>query len=91
MNIFNKAKIKSILDLKIKSDEIRFYSLNNKSLHIKVSKRSKYTLDTSNISDHTLIRLLSKKIPNPSTINIENFFRRELRDSKISDIIKYLK
>lgn len=87
-NIFIKAKIESILNSKIKSGEIKFYSIQEKTLHIKISKRSKYTLDTSNLSDDIIFRLLVRKFPNPSIINLSDLFKRELRNLKIQEIVK---
>lgn len=85
-NLFTKARIKSTLDAKIASGEIKFYSLNKTSLHIKKSKRCKTTLDISGLSDDVIVRLISKKIPDPSIINIESFYKRELRDLKIGKL-----
>jgi len=77
-NLFLKSKIKSILDDKVTSGEIKFFNINKSSIHIKSSKRSKFTLDISGISDELLIRLLFKKIPNTSIINTNDFFRKEI-------------
>lgn len=87
-NIFAKAKIESLLNSKISSGEIKFYKMGKDSLHIKMSKRCKYTLDTSNLSDDIIVRLLVKKFPNPSAINLSDFFKRELRNLKIQEVIK---
>ena len=87
-NIFIKAKIKSILDDKVSSGEIKFYSLSKKTLHIKKSKRSKFSLDITGISDDILVRVLTKKIPDPNIINVSDFYKRELRSLKISNLIK---
>ena len=87
-NIFIKAKIKSLLDNKINSGEIKFYNLNEKTLHIKKSKRSKFSLDITELSDDILVRILTKKIPDPSVINVSDFYKIELRNLKIEKIVK---
>lgn len=87
-NLFIKAKVHSILNDKVESGEIKFYDLTEKTLHIKKSKRSKLSLDISTLSYDILIRLLSKRIPDSSIINISDYYKRELRSLKISDIIK---
>jgi hypothetical protein len=87
-NIFIKAKIKSLLDSKVSSGEIKFYTLNEKTLHIKKSKRSKFSLDITVLSDDILVRILTKKIPDPGLINISDFYKKELRNLKISNLIK---
>ena len=87
-NIFVKAKVKSLLDSKINSGEIKFYTLNEKTLHIKKSKRCKFSLDITGLSDDILVRLLVKKIPDPSIINISDFYKRELRQLKIYSVIR---
>jgi len=87
-NIFIKAKIKSILDDKVGSGEIKFYSLSKQTLHIKKSKRSKFSLDITGMSDDILVRVLTKKIPDPGVINVSDFYLRELRNLKITNLIK---
>lgn len=87
-NIFVKAKIKSLLDSKINSGEIKFYTLNENTLHIKKSKRTKFSLDIKELSDDILIRILTKKIPDASVINISDFYKRELRNLKIEKLMK---
>ena len=87
-NIFIKAKVKSLLDNKISSGEIKFYTLNEKTLHIKKSKRSKFSLDITGLSDDILVRILTKKIPDPGLINISDFYKKELRNLKIANLIK---
>ena len=81
-------KIKSLLDSKVSSGEIKFYTLNEKTLHIKKSKRSKFSLDITVLSDDILVRILAKKIPDPGLINISDFYKKELRNLKITDLIK---
>lgn len=87
-NIFIKAKVKSLLDNKVNSGEIKFYNLNENTLHIKKSKRSKFSLDITGLSDDILVRILTKKIPDPSVINVSDFYKRELRNLKIEKIVK---
>jgi len=87
-NIFVKAKIKSLLDSKMNSGEIKFYTLNENTLHIKKSKRTKFSLDITGLSDDILIRILTKKIPDASVINISDFYKRELRNLKIEKLMK---
>lgn len=88
MNLFIKTKIESILDDKLKSGEILFYKLTDKSLHIKKSRRSKTTLDIDGISAPILARLLIKKFPNPQDQNLTQFFKVELRELQICGILK---
>lgn len=78
MNLFDKALLLKTLDNKVNSNEIKSYILIGNKLHIKKSKRSKYTIDLNEIKLSNLIRLLSKKIPDVSVINIENYLKREL-------------
>lgn len=87
-NIFVKAKIKYLLDSKMNSGEIKFYTLNENTLHIKKSKRTKFSLDITGLSDDILIRILTKKIPDASVINISDFYKRELRNLKIEKLMK---
>jgi hypothetical protein len=87
MNIFTKAKIKSLLDSKINTGEIKFYNVSENTLHIKKSKRSKLSLDISGLSDDILIRILTKKIPDSGIMNISDFYKKELRNLKIQKIV----
>jgi len=87
MNIFTKAKIKSLLDSKINNGEIKFYNFNENTLHIKKSKRSKLSLNISGLSDDILIRILTKKIPDSGIISISDFYKKELRNLKIQKIV----
>jgi len=88
MNLFTKSKIISILEDKVNTGEIKFYKLSDSSLHIKKSKRTNITISTDKLSDDILVRLLVKKIPDASVINISDFYKRELRQLKISNLIK---
>jgi len=88
MNLFTKSKIISILEDKVSTGEIKFYKLSDSSLYIKKSKRTNTTLCTTNLSSDILVRLLVKKIPDASIINITDFYKKELRQLKISNIIK---
>jgi hypothetical protein len=88
MNLFTKSKIISILEYKVNTGEIKFYKLSDSSLHIKKSKRTNITISTNKLSDDILVRLLVKKIPDPSIINISDFYKRELRQLKIYSVIR---
>lgn len=88
MNLFTKSKIISILEDKVNTGEIKFYKLSDSSLHIKKSKRTNITISTGKLPDDILVRLLVKKIPDPSVINISDFYKRELRQLKISNLIR---
>ncbi len=88
MNLFTKSKIISILEDKVNTGEIKFYKLSDSSLHIKKSKRTNITISTNKLSDDILVRLLVKKIPDPSIINISDFYKRELRQLKIYSVIR---
>jgi len=88
MNLFAKSKIISILEDKVNTGEIKFYKLSDSNLYIKKSKRTNTTLCITNLSDDILVRLLVKRIPDASVINISEFYKRELRQLKISNLIK---
>ena len=90
MNIFTKSKIKKFLDLKVENSEIRSYQLTDTKLHIKKSKRCKHTIDMTVLPDHILVRLLQKRIPDPSIQNTGDFFKKEIRDLKIKDLVKLI-
>jgi len=87
MNIFSKSKLKGLLDNKVINGEIKSYQLNPNNIHIKKSKRCKYTLEISGLSDDILIRLFTKKIPNADQINVSDFFKVELRNLKLNKIL----
>lgn len=87
MNIFLKSQIKNSLDRKVNSDEIRSYQLTDTSLHIRKSKRAKYTIDLVGLPSNIIVRLLSKKIPDPGTINTGDFFKREIRNLKLNELV----
>lgn len=78
MNLFDKALLLKTLNKKVNSNEIKGYILIDKKLHIKKSKRSKYTLDLNEIKFNDLIKVLSKRIPDVNVINIEDYLKREL-------------
>lgn len=78
MNLFDKALLLKTLDNKVSSSEIKNYILTGSKLHIKKSKRSKYTIDLTKIELDVLIKVLSKRIPSVSVISIENYLKREL-------------
>ena len=88
MNIFVKSKLVSILDNKVKSGEIKFYQITSKTIHIRKSKRTKVTLDIQDIKGDILVGLMVKKIPDPSVINISDFYKRELRNLKLNSLLK---
>jgi len=87
MNLFLKSQIKKILDSKLESNEIKSYQLYDMKIHIRKARRSKYTLDISGLPGHLLVRLLHKKIPDPSKVNNEVFFKKEIRDLKLKELI----
>ena len=78
MNLFDKALLLKTLDNKVNSSEIKNYILTGSKLHIKKSKRSKYTIDLDEVKPSVIIKVLSKKIPDVSVINIENYLKREI-------------
>jgi hypothetical protein len=87
MNIFTKATLKNILDRKILSKEIHAYTLYDNKLHIKKSKRSKYTLDIEVLSEKLLIKLINKKIPDSNEINMSEYFIKEIRNVKLKELM----
>lgn len=86
MNLFDKALLLKTLDNKVNSSEIKNYILTGSKLHIKKSKRSKYTIDLDEVKPSVIIKVLSKKIPDVSIINIENYFKREIRNVKLNNL-----
>jgi hypothetical protein len=74
-NLFKRAGLISILDKKIKSNEIKYYVIVNNKLFIQKSKRSKCTLDLDKIDVEKLITYLYKKIPDSSKINISDYLK----------------
>jgi hypothetical protein len=87
INIFTKASIVKSLDYKISTKEIKSYTLTKTALNIKKSKRCNHTIYLDSLPPHILIRLLNKKIPDSGIINISDFFKREIRQLKLSDLI----
>jgi hypothetical protein len=87
MNKFTKSKIKSTLDYKVSVREILSYQLTDTSLYIKKSKRCGHTITFDQLEDHLLIRLVQKNIPDPGILNTSEFFKRELRDLKIKNLL----
>jgi hypothetical protein len=75
------------LDTKVQTIEIKSYQLSESKLFIQKSKRSKCTIDMTGLPGHILIRLLQKKIPDPGQINTADFFKKEIRDLKIKDLV----
>jgi hypothetical protein len=88
MNIFTKSKIESILNDKLNSQEIQFYKLSEKTLHIKKSRRCKTTINIQDMNPYVLVRILSKRFPNPQDQNLSDFFKVELRSLQIQRILK---
>lgn len=86
MNLFIKAQIKQIFDKKVLSGEIVFYKLSDKNIFIKKSKRNKYTLNIEGLPIDIITRLFNKKTPQSNITNLENFYKRELRNLKIIKI-----
>lgn len=87
MNLFTKSKIVKSLDIKVETKEIKSYQLSDTKLHIQKSKRSKCTIDMSGLPGHILIRLLQKKIPDPGLMNTGDFFKKEIRDLKLKELL----
>ena len=87
MNIFTKAEITRTLATKVKEGEIKNFSLTDTHLRIQKSKRTGFTFDLSKFSDKVLIRLVKKKIPNPSVQNIQDFYKQEIRNIKLLEIL----
>lgn len=87
MNLFLKSKIVKSLDTKVQTKEIRGYQLTENKLFIQKSKRSKCTIDMTGIPGHILIRLLQKRIPDPGQMNTTDFFKKEIRDLKLKELI----
>jgi hypothetical protein len=87
MNIFTKAEITRTLTVKVKDGEIKSFSLTDTHLRIQKSKRTGFTFELSKFSDKVLIRLVKKKIPNPSVQNIGDFYKAEIRNIKLLEIL----
>ncbi len=87
MNIFTKAEITRTLSIKVKDGEIKSFSLTDTHLRIQKSKRTGFTFELNKFSDKVLIRLIKKKIPNPSVQNIADFYKSEIRNIKLLEII----
>ena len=87
MNLFLKSKIVKSLDTKVQTKEIKSYQLTDTKLFIQKSKRSKCTIDMIGLPGHILIRLLQKRIPDPGQMNTTDFFKKEIRDLKIKDLV----
>jgi hypothetical protein len=78
MNIFTKADITRTLTIKVKEGEIRSFSLTDNHLRIQKSKRTGFTFKLNKFSDKIILKLIKKKIPNPSFQNIEDFYKKEI-------------
>jgi|688.fasta_scaffold1690656_2 hypothetical protein len=91
MNIFTKAEITRALTIKVKEGEIRSFLITDTHLRIQKSKRTGFTINLSELSDKSLIRIIKKTTPNPSIENIENFYRKEIRNIKLIEILNGIK
>ncbi len=87
MNIFTKADITITLTMKVKEGEIKNFSLTDTHLRIQKSKRTGFTFELDKFSDKVLLRLIKKKIPNPSVQNITDFYTQEIRNIKLLEIL----
>ncbi len=87
MNIFTKADITRTLTMKVKEGEIKNFSLTDTHLRIQKSKRTGFTFELDKFSDKVLLRLIKKKIPNPSVQNITDFYIQEIRNIKLLEIL----
>lgn len=79
MTIFTKAKIVKILKDKVNSNEIKSFYLTDSYLRINKSKRTGFTFKINDFSENVLVRLISKRTPEPSVENIENFYKKEIK------------
>jgi hypothetical protein len=79
MTIFTKAKLIKILNDKISTNEIKSYFVTDDYLRIQKSKRTGYTFKFSEIPENILVRILTKKTPEPSKQNIDNFYKKEIK------------
>ena len=85
-NIFDKIQIKTILNQKIKDEEINGFKLSDEILYIytRKSKNSKYSIKLSKVSGKELITILWKKIPK----DIDNHFKIEVRNVKLRKLLE---
>ena len=85
-NIFDKIQIKTILNQKIKDEEINGFKLSDEILCIytRKSKNSKYSIKLSKVSGKELITILWKKIPK----DIDNHFKIEVRNVKLRKLLE---
>ena len=79
MTIFTKAKIVKILKDKVNSNEIKNFYLTDSYLRITKSKRTGFTFKINDFSENVLVRLITKRTPEPSVENIENFYKKEIK------------
>jgi len=87
MNIFTKAEITRTLATKVKEGEIKNFSLSDTHLRIQKSKRTGFTFELSKFSEKVLLRLIKKRSPNPSVQNINDFYKQEIRNIKLLEIL----
>lgn len=100
MNIFDKADIKSLLDAKLKSNEILAYRYELNKLFLKIPKADSvglrmkkknwfdFEFDVTNIGGKELHGLLLKKISANSADQLKECWKRELREVKIKNITR---
>ena len=79
MTIFTKAKIVKILKDKVNSNEIKNFYLTDSYLRITKSKRTGFTFKINDFSENVLVRLITKRTPEPSVENIEDFYKKEIK------------
>jgi hypothetical protein len=76
MTIFTKAKI---LKDKVNSNEIKSFYLTDSYLRINKSKRTGFTFKINDFTENVLVRLITKRTPEPSVENIEDFYKKEIK------------
>jgi hypothetical protein len=79
MTIFTKAKIVKILKDKVNSNEIKSFYLTDSYLRINKSKRTGFTFKINDFTENVLVRLITKRTPEPSVENIEDFYKKEIK------------
>jgi hypothetical protein len=79
MNIFKRAEVIRILQLKVEEGEIKSFSLGDNYLHIKKSKRTGFTIKFDQISQQNLVTLLKRKTPNSNVQNISDFYTFQIK------------
>jgi hypothetical protein len=79
MTIFTKAKIVKILKDKVNSNEIKSFYLTDSYLRINKSKRTGFTFKINDFTENVLVSLITKRTPEPSVENIEDFYKKEIK------------